>query len=309
LTVCVAAVAKKSILIGASDRMLTAGDIEFEPAQAKVWLLTPSICALIAGDAGIQAEIFKRVHKQVIDWIVADPKTWVNVRDVVSIYGKEFRALLRERAEAQVLSPHGLDLQTFLATQASMSPEVVADLAGRLSSFQFDSQLEAIIMGIDQDGPSNIKTGEKLIYPQLYALDGDKPALLTTAGFAAVGIGKSHAESQIMLAGHSPMNNESDTALLVYTAKKRAEVAPGVGKETDMVTIGPGLGSFAKIEDQHIAYLETVYQRITKSNKRILAKTQREVGKYVDKVVQERTKAAQQQEVKPSDVQKSEGLQ
>jgi 20S proteasome alpha/beta subunit len=71
----VAALAEKSVLIGASDRMLTAGDVEFEPEQSKIWLISPSICALIAGDAGVQAELFKRVHTQVIDWIVADPKT------------------------------------------------------------------------------------------------------------------------------------------------------------------------------------------------------------------------------------------
>src|SRR6185312_864556 len=135
--------------------------------------------------------------------------------------------LLRSRAESEILSPHGLDLNTFLAAQASMSAEVVSDLAARLSSFQFDSQLEAIIMGIDTDGPVHIKTGEKAVYPQLYAIDGDKAACMNTAGFAAIGIGKSHAESQIMLAGHSPMRSLSDSALLVYTAKKRAEVAPG----------------------------------------------------------------------------------
>ena len=162
-------------------------------------------------------------------------------------------------------------------------------------------------MGIDTDGPVHIKTGEKAVYPQLYAIDGDKAACMNTAGFAAIGIGKSHAESQIMLAGHSPMRSLSDSALLVYTAKKRAEVAPGVGKETDMVTIGPQIGTFSKIEDKHIGYLDKIYDRITKSNKSILNKAQEEVSKYVEELKRERDKALEQQAPKPSDAQTSEG--
>jgi hypothetical protein len=42
-----------------------------------------------------------------------------------------------------------------------------------------------------------------------------------------------------MLAGHSPFSSSPETLLLTYLAKKRSEIAPGVGKGTDMFIIGP----------------------------------------------------------------------
>jgi hypothetical protein len=78
VTVCVAAIAQKNTLIGICDRMLTAGDVEFEPKQAKMWLLSPSIVALVSGDSGIQAELLKQVNIQVMKWIVAEAGSWVN---------------------------------------------------------------------------------------------------------------------------------------------------------------------------------------------------------------------------------------
>jgi hypothetical protein len=62
-------------------------------------------------------------------------------------------------------------------------------------------------------------------------------------GFAAIGIGARHAESQIMLNKHSWNSPSVDSALLGYIAKKRSEVAPGVGEGTDVFTIGPVVGS------------------------------------------------------------------
>ena len=60
-------------------------------------------------------------------------------------------------------------------------------------------------------------------------------------GFASVGSGSRHAESQMMLARHAWNADLDPTLLTTYLAKKRAEVAPGVGTETDMFMItGPG---------------------------------------------------------------------
>src|ERR1700722_432859 len=104
VTVCIAAIAEKSTVIGMSDRMLTAGDIQFEPGQAKMWNFTKSIWALVAGDMAIQAELMKRVNIETQRRLVADPKTWLLVKEVGTIYCQEFRRYRRERAEAEILS-------------------------------------------------------------------------------------------------------------------------------------------------------------------------------------------------------------
>jgi hypothetical protein len=185
MTVCVAAIAEKRLLIGASDRMLTAGDIEFEPEQAKVWIISNSIFALIAGDGSIQAEIMKEVHKDIQHRIVAFPTKWVSVKDVATLYCEKYRDILRNRAETEVLKPLGLDFQQFIQKQSEMQREFVADIADKLISYQFGTDLETIFMGLDNDGPPGLK-GELLVYPQIYTTYCDKISCLTTVGFAAI---------------------------------------------------------------------------------------------------------------------------
>jgi hypothetical protein len=73
-----------------------------------------------------------------------------------------------------------------------------------------------------------------------------------------------------------------------------------------MVSIGPGLGKFFKVEDKHINYLDEAYARITKANKRILVGAQKDVSGYLEKMQQERAKALEQQTPKQLDAQKLE---
>jgi hypothetical protein len=286
VTVCIAAIAEKNTLIGVSDRMLTAGDVEFEPGQAKMWAFSSSIWALIAGDMGIQAEIFKRTGMEVHGWINAEPTKWVAVKDVAESYCKHYRELLRTQAEAAILRPLGLDFPSFLAKQSSMQGDLVASVAERLSTYEFSSALETIFIGRDNDGPLN-PNGEKLVYCQLYEADGSKLTSLTTVGFAAIGIGKFHAESQFMFSGHWPSKAFHETLLLSYAAKKRAEVAPGVGKDTDMVVIGPGLGTSLKVEDRHIAGLDKIYQKSRRFSARGIESAKKETQAFVEQVRKE----------------------
>ena len=85
VTVCVAAVSGL-IIFGTSDRMITSGDIQFEPQQSKIVPLTNSIVAQIAGDVSIQTEIMQRVSSDIIKRIQASPQEWWNVRDVAELY-------------------------------------------------------------------------------------------------------------------------------------------------------------------------------------------------------------------------------
>ena len=65
MTVCVAAICGDSSIVGASDRMITAGDVEFEPPQTKLWNVSSSIAVMIAGDASLQMEILYALRDQV----------------------------------------------------------------------------------------------------------------------------------------------------------------------------------------------------------------------------------------------------
>jgi hypothetical protein len=169
LTVCIGAIAENKRVIGVSDRMLTAADgqIEFETGQVKAWLFSNSIIALVAGDTTIQAEILRQVDKEVKAWIDADKATWVNVKDVASMYCKKYREIRRARAEAEILYPLGLDIQSFLANNGSMQNELVAKISQQLTEYEFPTVQETIFLGMDNDGPRG-PDGIKYNYPQLY---------------------------------------------------------------------------------------------------------------------------------------------
>lgn len=65
MTVCVAAMCDTNVIIGASDRMLTAGDIQFEPQQPKIIPLSNSVVVMIAGDSSLQAQIMQKIINDV----------------------------------------------------------------------------------------------------------------------------------------------------------------------------------------------------------------------------------------------------
>ena len=80
VTVCIATLCRApeySVIVGASDRMLTSDLIEFEPRLSKVHHITSNIVALIAGDTDAQAAVCVRVWD-------AKPKTVCAAAEVFS---------------------------------------------------------------------------------------------------------------------------------------------------------------------------------------------------------------------------------
>src|SRR5437016_6226469 len=90
VTVCIASLCTlpNSTLgvLGISDRMLTAGDIEFEQPQLKVWGIRKEILILLAGDTAGQTSICTAVETS----LLTVPA--VTVQEVAERYASEFIA-------------------------------------------------------------------------------------------------------------------------------------------------------------------------------------------------------------------------
>jgi hypothetical protein len=68
-----------------------------------------------------------------------------------------------------------------------------------------------------------------------------------------------------MAAGYMPAWPVPDALMLMYSAKKKAEVSPGVGRSTDLVVdIGRGAGLIATSPEGIVA-LESYYQELQKA--------------------------------------------
>lgn len=237
MTVCVAALCDRgTVVVGAADRMLTSGDIEFEPPQTKVMNLTSSISALVAGDASFQAEILFKVQAEVAARVQASPTVWLTVEEVSQMYVRDYNSARFKRAENAVLAPLGMDGTSFVNNQQRMSPQLVDKLAAEIINFSV-SDAAVIFAGVDNDGA------------HIYTVQNGVVSCNDVVGFSAIGAGAWHADSQLMFAAHTKWRVFGETLLLTYSAKKRSEVAPGVGAATDMFVIGPTLCSYTAIGD------------------------------------------------------------
>lgn len=107
-------------------------------------------------------------------------------------------------------------------------------------------------------------------------------------GFAYIGSGGRHAASQLMLDQYGPNTSTPESLLLVHSAKRRAEVAPGVGSETDLWIVGPQPGSWAPIFSELHNELDRQFTAMKKTEERALQKSKRAIGKFIEKLSQRR---------------------
>jgi len=263
MTVCVAAICAPAAVIGMSDRMLTAGDVQFTPQRSKIVAVTTSIVAMISGDIALAHELLVEVTATVNARIQTEPQNWWKVKDVAELWKAAYLERLKRESESKWMAPLGLTLDTFI----SRNRELNSGLAGRLTQELLNYDLpimEVIFAGIDQSGP------------HLYVADGGKVWCQDAVGFAAVGSGASHAKSQLMFSGHTASSPFNKTLYHIYAAKKRAEVAPGVGQETDSF-IAWQLGGSSVIRDDIIDLVKTAYEEVEQQSKQITVETEEKV--------------------------------
>ena len=87
--------------------MLTAGDIQFEPFQAKWFAFSKHVVGLLAGTSQSQISICNATLARL------GTNTSPTVGEVANIYAEEFGRLRRARAESEYLRPLGLDQELF----------------------------------------------------------------------------------------------------------------------------------------------------------------------------------------------------
>jgi len=127
VTVCIAALINwiypnKDVgraVITVADRMLTSGDIEYEPAQLKVSFLRKRVIVLVAGDITINSEALTIVGKT----LASNPED--DVGAIAELYAAGLRTIKNKRAADMYCSPLNLSATSFLSLQQSMSSALV----------------------------------------------------------------------------------------------------------------------------------------------------------------------------------------
>lgn len=278
MTVCVAAICAHTMVMGMSDRMLTAGDLQFQPSSSKIWRLTNSIVMMSAGDIGLQSEIYGGVRKFIAGKLAAEPERWLQVEEVANQYRATYFNIKSQRSEQAILGSLGLTRETFIANQRTMEPTLVSNLASELLAYGMPG-VAAIIAG-----NSPLETGNpEVAVPHIFTIENGDILCADKVGFACVGVGAWHANSTLMLAGHTPGTSAVKALLNIYSAKKRAEVAPGVGSDTDTFLVTNALGSCDELRDDLMARVAEIYKRNLVRNARALKKAEDSLHAYIER--------------------------
>lgn len=102
-----------------------------------------------------------------------------------------------------------------------------------------------------------------------------------------------------MFAAHTKWKSFADTLVTTYAAKKRSEVAPGVGTATDMFYIGPNLGSYSGVGSHVLARLQSIYREEQKKQKAARQKSLEQTNDYIEELT--RAATAKEQSETPKD--------
>lgn len=244
MTVCIAAICRwvqGPTVLTVSDRQLTAGDVAFQPPHTKVFTLSPSLLVLVAGDPLAQLELCRLAK------IELQAKGINEVGAAASVYAQLFRAYRRNRNEEKYLAPLGLDLEQFISRQRDLNPETASQLYRDMLASDWDAQ--ALIVGVDGTGA------------HIYLIDQPGTAVCQDGiGFAAIGEGYWHAQSEFMFARYDFTWPYPNALLLAYAAKRRAEAAASVGSSTDLFAVTEEGGVAEAPEGVH-TYVRSLYEK------------------------------------------------
>ena len=150
-----------------------------------------------------------------------------------------------------MLRPRGLTLSEFYARHQALSPQIVMMLDNLMKDFNLG--VEVLLAGVDATG-GHIYT---VVNP------GGTERLHDTIGYAAVGSGGIHALQAMIAFGHSASAAYHESVYRAYAAKRRAEVAPGVGRDTDMAVISSANGIHQLAADE-LQQLKSIYEDFEK---------------------------------------------
>jgi hypothetical protein len=185
--------------------------VQFETATRKMTDLSEYCIALTAGDALAYAELFDDVKADI------EANSQSGVDNIVFKIKESYKSLRKRAILERILSPRAFDeFDTFYAKQQILLKDVVLAIQRQIDNYNYG--LEILVCGIQADGA------------HLYTIVNPGTSIcFDTLGFHAIGTGSIHAINTLIARECHPDKSLEEVLLIVYEAKKRAEVAPGVG--------------------------------------------------------------------------------
>jgi len=211
------------------------------PGFSKISKIADSAVLLFAGSVPDGEEIVSRARANIA---ANRAKT---VEAMAAAVKDAYVGLKAKRVEETILHPWlgaGFDVFRTMVAQSAAS-QILQQVLGTIS--QHNLQLDVLVAGLDSQGSHLFVVGHPGV---LLPLD--------TVGYTAIGSGGLHAAVRVSLAQHTKATPLVETVYSVYEAKRASEVAPGVGKLTDMAILKDG--ATFEVPEQLFKVLEEIHK-------------------------------------------------
>jgi 20S proteasome alpha/beta subunit len=235
LTVGIGAICEdgKAVVV-AADKMVTFGapmNLQTEPPSLrKIIELTDKVLLVFSGNTADGEQIVSGTKPK-----ITAPN--LPVAQIAEAVQQSYSQHKQRKAEDTILKPWlGATFQQFQTLVAqSPSSQILTQVLGAIGQHNLNTDI--LVAGMDDSGA------------HLFAVQHPGVLLpLATTGFGAIGSGGLHAGVRMSLSQHTKAATLVDTIYNVYEAKRASEVAPGVGKLTDLALIHNGRITFAGSE-------------------------------------------------------------
>ena len=225
-------------VVTVSDRMVSTGDmtLQFEQRGMKAEVLTPTSVVLTAGTTH-EPQLLDLVRSK-----IRGVSTIVEIADALKTVYQDMRD---KHIVDEVLRP-AIGIKSFdewQRKQGHLHDAIVIDIDQAIKRYQLGVSL--LLAGVDKEGHL------------FYIADPGIYRSFDTISYCTLGMGDRHAESVFAWFKYSKDFVLNEALYIAFAAKKRAEMAGGVGHNTDVVIISAkGIES---VEPATIKILEGIY--------------------------------------------------
>ncbi len=240
-------------VVTVSDRMVSTADmtLAFEPEESKAQPIAHKAVVLVAGTMH-EPDLIRDAREKT--------RGKERIREIADGLKEIYQDLRTSRIEDEVLRPcAGIStIAEYHEKQRTLHDAVVMELNERIRGYQLGLML--LLAGVDEQG-----------HVILIADPGIWRSYDNMA-YCCAGMGERHADNVFAwyrYTQHIPLN---DALYIAFEAKKKAEMAGGVGRATDILLIGhDGIKS---VKQETVSALEEVYnERENRSQRRGFDKT------------------------------------
>jgi 20S proteasome alpha/beta subunit len=225
MTICIAALAEngKKVVV-AADQMITANipiPYQFETGNVpKIYDISDKNAQILtAGNAIYAYEIVNIL----IDKIKTD-KEIESTEQITELARRIYQDVRRKHVIERFIQTRGLSLDSYLNNQKALHEGVVSEIEKGLQNYNIDVDL--IVAGGNTD--------------KCHIYNVSHPGIADChdpVGYVCVGSGAPHAMYYLIGSKYNKQLGGEEVKKIVSNAKKRSEVAPGVGKETTIQII------------------------------------------------------------------------